>query len=101
MFPSKYLQQMKQNTKEDKTQINKRNNNTAQKKLNVCAEDLPASADPQYNKTTDCIRAFELEQMSYNFGFCSIWGERILEIKMAADNVCVRCCRIICQNVFC
>ena len=41
--------------------------------------------------TTDCIRAFELEQMSYGFGFCSICTERRLEMKMASDNICAKC----------
>ncbi|XP_053389337.1 uncharacterized protein LOC128552332 [Mercenaria mercenaria] len=39
----------------------------------------------------DCIRSFELEQMSYSIRHCLICNERRVEMKMSSENECLRC----------
>ena len=87
-------------TQKDKKLRHKRINYSIQsteKKLHLSVQDLPAppplSPDPQYNHVMDCIRDFELQQMSYTFNFCNICKERNLEMKMATENICLRCYR--------
>jgi hypothetical protein len=54
-----------------------------QKKLeqiNMSEHDVPAlpplHENQHFNKVMDCIRSFELKQMSLNFKFCTICKER-------------------------
>lgn len=53
----------------------------------------PLSNNAKYDKAMDSIRAFELQQMSYFFQFCTICKERRLEMKMSKNSVCSRCFR--------
>ena len=39
----------------------------------------------------DCIRAFEVQQMSYTFKHCLIWHERRIQINSSDNNFCSRC----------
>lgn len=39
----------------------------------------------------DCIRAFELEQMSYSVLSCSVCHEARIDMKMFNENTCFRC----------
>ena len=80
----------------------RRNRNKAhikrtEQKLNVHADELPnappLSGDPTYNNVMDTIRAFELQQMSYNIGHCSVCHERRIEMEMAGKSICQRCNR--------
>jgi hypothetical protein len=43
------------------------------------------------NKVMDCIRSFELKQMSLNFKFCTICKERRIETKISSSSICKRC----------
>lgn len=57
----------------------------------------------QYEKAMDHIRAFELEQLSLSFQFCTNCKERRLEMKMSSPGICHRCFRDkkTHKNVFC
>lgn len=53
----------------------------------------PPTENSQYDKAMDHIRAFELEQLSLSFQFCTICKERRLEMKMSSPGICHRCFR--------
>ena len=67
----------------------------AQSKFGVDVKDLPSPPplknNDQYNIAMDSIRAFELEQMSYEFQECIHCHEYRLEMKMKSHNVCYKC----------
>ena len=76
----------------------KRNKNkiaATEKKFHISAEELPApppsSADGHFNKVMDCMRAFEIEQMAYEFRLCTICHERRLDMTVASLDICSRC----------
>ena len=67
---------------------------TAENKYNVNVESLPVAPpienDHNANKIMDCIRDFELHQMSYQFQHFQVCHERHLEMKMTNENTCSR-----------
>ena len=68
---------------------------TSEKKNKVNVDDLPPppplTHDSHYNHTMDCIRAFEVQQMSYTFKHCLTCHERRIHINSSDDNLCRRC----------
>ncbi len=79
----------------NRTRKNRRHIQQTEQKCYVSANNLPPAppltTDIHFNKAMDCIRAFELEQMSYNFKHCSTCNERRLQMKMADETLCMRC----------
>ena len=63
--------------------------------INMSEHDVPAPPplheNQHFNKFMDCIRSFELKQMSLNFKFCTICKERRIETKMSFSSICKRC----------
>ena len=51
----------------------------------------PLHENQHFNKVMDCIRSFELKQMSLNFKFCTICKERRIETKISSSSICKRC----------
>ncbi len=51
----------------------------------------PLQDNAQFNKGMNCIRAFELQQMSYTFKHCDTCHERRLQMIMANDTLCRQC----------
>lgn len=74
---------------------NKRKIAATEKKFHISTDSPPPppplSSDTHFNKVMDCIRAFEIEQISYDFHCCSVCLKRRLEMKMASDDICSRC----------
>ncbi|CAG2208487.1 unnamed protein product [Mytilus edulis] len=63
--------------------------------LNIDEKDIPnpppLHENQHFNKVMDCIRSFEIKQMSYCFKFCNICKERKIDMKMAKENECKHC----------
>ena len=55
----------------------------------------PLLDNPTFDRALDCIRSFEVEQMSYNFSVCSICHERRFQLVMSTTDsgsqICSRC----------
>ena len=51
----------------------------------------PLHANAHFNAVMDCIRNFELKQMSLKFKFCSVCKERRLDMNVNSDQICKRC----------
>lgn len=55
------------------------------KSVGICFQDIPEppseSNDKIFNKAFDCIRAFELEQMSYSVLSCSVCHEARIDMR--------------------
>ena len=64
-------------------------------KLNITLESIPEAPpltdDAQYDKAMDCIRSFELKEMTRKINFCSVCNERRIDLKLDAKGVCRRC----------
>ena len=61
--------------------------------INSLPDCAPLTNDPHYNKAMECIRAFELQQMAYQFQSCSICNECKLQMKMSSTAACSRCAK--------
>ena len=61
--------------------------------INSLPDCAPLTNDPHYNKAMECIRAFELQQMAYQFQSCSICNECKLQMKMSSTAACTRCAK--------
>lgn len=53
----------------------------------------PSEDSKHFHKDMDSIRAFELQQITYSFQFCTICHERRLDMKMTTSETCERCYR--------
>ena len=53
--------------------------------------DPPLLENQHFNKVMDCIRSFELKQMSLNLKLCTICKEMRIETKMSSSSICKRC----------
>ena len=77
--------------------IKRKKNAHTEIKFHTSADDLPPppplSGDTHFNKVLDCMRAFEIQQMSYDFKLCTICHERTLKMKMSIPGICNRCQR--------
>jgi hypothetical protein len=51
----------------------------------------PLHENAHFNTVMDCIRNFELKQMSLTFKFCSVCKERRLDMNVNSDQICKRC----------
>ena len=53
----------------------------------------PPTRDIAFDSALDCVRSFELEQISYQIQTCKIYHERRIDMKMApdSDSICLRC----------
>lgn len=52
----------------------------------------PLTENVQFDNAMDCIRNFELKQMSYKIQTCIVCNERRIEMKMSkTPNICKRC----------
>ena len=92
-----YDQLIQNETKYDKNRRKRRikcHFNTKKCKLQKSHTEIPDPPPPlgdTIDKVLDCIRAFELQEMSYQIQYCEVCHERILEMKMSSQNVCLRC----------
>ncbi|CAC5397333.1 unnamed protein product [Mytilus coruscus] len=63
-------------------------------KLNINFETIPDpplfADDEQFNKAVNCIRSFELQEISYTIDVCSVCYERKINLKLK-NGVCERC----------
>ena len=65
------------------------------KKFKISLESIPEEPiltnDSQYNKAMDCIRSFELKEMTREIILCSVCKERRIDLKVNSKGVCKRC----------
>ncbi|KAK3093512.1 hypothetical protein FSP39_016633 [Pinctada imbricata] len=97
------VQYEKGNENETKSEKNKRNRRNSYKikkqlqnvglSLDEIPEPPPLHNDEQFNKAMDCIRSFELKQMSYNWNTCSVCHEMRIDMKLIHDGMCLRCAK--------
>ena len=84
---------------EDRLKRNRRNRDRVLRKLNqtdMNFEEIPNEAPltdrNHFNHAMDCIRNFELKQMSYKIQTCIICSETRINMKMyKTSNICKRC----------
>ena len=65
------------------------------KQINMPENNIPVAPplheNAHFNTVMDCIRNFELKQMSLTFKCCSVCKERRLDMNVNSDQICKRC----------
>ena len=82
------------NTKHRKSRMNYKIRQQL-KQINMPENNIPVAPplheNAHFNTVMDCIRNFELKQMSPTFKCCSVCKERRLDMNVNSDQICKRC----------
>ncbi|VDI81681.1 Hypothetical predicted protein [Mytilus galloprovincialis] len=83
--PNEYKKRCVKNYNKIKYKLNKLNIN-----FETIPDPPPFADDEHFNKAVNCIRSFELQEMSYTIDVCSVCFERKINLKKK-NSVCERC----------
>ncbi|CAG2201823.1 unnamed protein product [Mytilus edulis] len=83
--PDEYKKRCLKNYNKIKYKLNKLNIN-----FETIPDPPPFADDEHFNKAVNCIRSFELQEMSYTIDVCSVCFERKINLKKK-HSVCERC----------